>query len=101
MSEVKHTNARAWALAKNLITDAVVKTNVNGYPFVTFKEAGSPKGKGGLNIYISKDSADTCVALGTIPSDIRAQMTITEYKNEAGEDRIKLALASESSFGAF
>ena len=89
---------REWARAEGYTVNPVIKTNKNGYPFLTLKKIGTPAGEGGENLYFSKDAASRVGAGESVTSAMFDEMLVCEVKNAGQEDRLKLAFKGESQF---
>ena len=101
MSELKSTPLKAWALANGFTAvHPEVRTNKNGYPFLTFIKPDGKGGNIGENVYFSKPASDTAIGMGKITASDREQMLACEVTNEDGEKRVKLAFAGENSYEA-
>lgn len=68
-----------------------VRTNTNGYPFVTFINAKNEA----ENVYFSKDASTKVVAGDPVDKTMLTTHQIAEVTNEAGEVRFKLIGNSE------
>ena len=69
-----------------------VRTNANGYPFVTFINSANQA----ENVYMSKKLGDT-LAGTPINKAFFAQLQIVHVTNAAGESRVKLSGKGEST----
>lgn len=63
-----------------------VRTNVSGYPFITFIDANNKA----ENIYFSKNAAKDVADGQVVTGAMLKGLSIAETKNAAGEARIKL-----------
>lgn len=92
---MKVTKLQEFCTSNGVTGISKVRTNTNGYPFLTFL---SSKFEGGAeNIYFSKNSSKT-VAEGAEPKSLGlAKFYVANTTNEAGEPRLKLTNNSEYS----
>lgn len=64
-----------------------VRTNVNGYPYITFITDDNKA----ENIYFSKSGAEKVMEGEVVNKDLLADFEISIYDNDDGEQRIKLS----------
>lgn len=99
--QIKSTPMREWAAAAGFTAvNPNVRTNTNGYPFLTFVKPDGKGGSIGENVYFSKKSATVASGHEVIDSAMRADLLVVETINEKGEPRLKLAFKGESDYEA-
>lgn len=82
---------KEFMLSNGLTVSPVVRTNTNGYPFVTFINSANVA----ENVYFSKTSALSVSAGTPVTKELFKCYQIGNVVNSAGESRIKLIGNSE------
>lgn len=93
-NKAKFSSIREFMVRNSFVSvHNAVRVNTNDYAFVTFID----KDNKAENIYFSK-TASLLVAKDTpVDRDLFSQLVISEYINENGEPRVKLATQGDSS----